>query len=316
LPDEALARLRRILVPVDGSTFAEYALTWALEVAHRGDASVDLVFVNVLPPSIVLGDALVAGEWEQSARTHAESYLDGLAARLARDRGIEVRTTVLRDASAARALARHARTTGAGLTVMTTHGRRGPARLWIGSVAEAFIRQSASPVLLLRADAADSLEQRRERLFHRVLVALDGSRNADCALEQAAMFSGFDGGSLELLRVIDPLPLAVAIPLNGDGARLAIDAERERQLDYLETRARLVRLQGTPTRSSLLVDTNAAEAILRHARKGKADLVVVGTRGRKGIGRVLLGSVAEAVVRGTTGPVLVVPSAFSCGGMR
>ena len=69
--ERALASLRRILVPTDGSPFAEHALGWALELAHHADAGVDLAFVNVLPPSVVLGEVVVANRWEESASDSA-----------------------------------------------------------------------------------------------------------------------------------------------------------------------------------------------------------------------------------------------------
>jgi nucleotide-binding universal stress UspA family protein len=301
--EAGLSRLRRILVPVDGSAFSEYALACAVELAHRADAVIDLAFVNVLPPSIVLGDIALAGQWERNANSHAEDYLAGLQAHLHARDTTRIETVVVRDTSAARALVRVARARGAGLTVMATHRRSGAARLWLGSVAEAFVRESPAPVLLVRRRETADPTVRADRLFERVVVALDGSRNADTALDEAALVAGLGGGALELLRIVDPIAIAA-------GRDEEIEAERRQAAAYLERRARRLRAAGLRASATVVVHTAPALAIVEHADAADADLVVVGTRGRKGLGRVLMGSVAEAVLRGTSRPVLVVPSSF------
>jgi nucleotide-binding universal stress UspA family protein len=71
-----------------------------------------------------------------------------------------------------------------------------------------------------------------------------------------------------------------------------------------------LRTAGLDASAAVVVDPTPARAILEHADAVDADLVVVGTRGRKGFGRVLVGSVAEGVLRGTSRAVLIVPSSL------
>ena len=314
-PEEALSRLRRILVPVDGSAFSEHALRWAVELAHRADAAIDLAFVNVLPPSVVLGDVGLAGQWERNAISHAHEYLDGLASRIHEHDDVSLEKLVVRDTSAARALVRLARARDIGLTVMATHGRSGAARVWLGSVAEAFVRESPAPVLLLHPHGEHETTLRADRLFSRVLVALDGSRNGDAALAEAALIAGLGGGRIDLLHVVDSLSLAAGAHQVETLHLQSLEQERRQGFAYLEQRARQLRATGFEADTAVVIDAMPARAVIDHAKRVDADLVVVGTRGRKGFSRALMGSVAEAVVRGATQPVLVVPSAVNYNGI-
>lgn len=310
--ERALASLRRILVPTDGSPFAEHALGWGLEIAHHADAAIDLAFVNVLPPSVVLGELVVASRWEESAAGSALDYLEGLARSIRKTERVPLASIVLKDPSAARALTRHARNSHVDLIVMTTHGRKGAARVWLGSVAEGVIRDSPVPVLLLRPDESTRHVTRRGRLFSRLLVALDGSRNAEQALAFAAMLGALGGAHFRLLRVLDPITIASPLTVvdSTSPAEDALSQERERTSVYIAERVEWLRRRGLEADGSVAVDTNVAHVILDQAEREEADLLVVGTHGRKGMDRVLLGSVAEAVIRGTARGVLVVPRAW------
>ncbi len=142
-------KLDRMLVPLDGSKLAEQALTKALDIAE-GDK-----------PTLVLLRAAEASTWPGADRTdeqvrvvrEAEEYLDGVKAALAR-KGIRKVETSVWYGPPASAIVEAARVTKADLVVMTTHGRSGLGRLILGSVAEAVLRGTSTPILLLRADGA------------------------------------------------------------------------------------------------------------------------------------------------------------------
>ena len=145
-------KLDKILVPLDGSKLAETALTKALDVAlDAGD------------PTLVLLRAAEATAWpgidptDQQVRVvrEAEEYLDGVKAHLdlTRRAAPKIRTSVWYGPPAS-AIVEAARTENADLIVMTTHGRSGLGRLILGSVAEAVLRGTATPILLLRSDGA------------------------------------------------------------------------------------------------------------------------------------------------------------------
>ena len=142
-------KIDKLLVPLDGSGLAEQALAKALDVAEGWQ------------PTFMLLRAAEASTWpgvdptdEQIRVVHeAEEYLNAVQARLA-SKGIrKVETSVWYGPPAA-AIVEAARVGRADLIVMTTHGRSGLGRLILGSVAEAVLRGTSIPIMLLRADGA------------------------------------------------------------------------------------------------------------------------------------------------------------------
>lgn len=142
-------KIDKILVPLDGSVLAEQALTKALDVVEGGE------------PTLLLLRAAEASTWpgvdptEEQIRVvrEAEQYLAAVQARLAAKGLRKVETSVWYGPPAS-AIVEAARVANADLVVMTTHGRSGLGRLILGSVAEAVLRGTSTPILLLRADGA------------------------------------------------------------------------------------------------------------------------------------------------------------------
>jgi nucleotide-binding universal stress UspA family protein len=150
--------LRSILVPLDGTMLAEQALEPAVELGKLFDAELDLVRVNlppVMPTYLPEGMATISlpepmQDLQQREEEEARNYLGGVAAKMTAD-GARVRTHVIRQASPAAGILTEAKAEHADLIAMETHGRRGFARLFIGSVADEVLRGGAAPVLLHRA---------------------------------------------------------------------------------------------------------------------------------------------------------------------
>ena len=143
-------KLDKILIPLDGSKLAEQALTKALEAAQGAGE-----------PTLFLLRAAEASTWpgtdatEEQVRVvgEAQEYLASVVTSLARQGFRKVKTAVWYGAPAS-AIVEAARVEKADLIVMTTHGRSGLGRLILGSVAEAVVRGTSTPILLLRADGA------------------------------------------------------------------------------------------------------------------------------------------------------------------
>lgn len=138
----------KLLVPLDGSPFAEAALPHATALARALDGTI--VLMRMVEPPVapyVAGEVLVPGIAPELA-AQAESYLAEIAQSL-RDAGLSVET-VTREGWPADAIAYGAEALGANLIVMTTHGRTGIARLLLGSVAMEVVRRSPLPVMLIR----------------------------------------------------------------------------------------------------------------------------------------------------------------------
>jgi nucleotide-binding universal stress UspA family protein len=300
-----MSALGPILVPLDGSDLAERAAPVAAELARKAGAALELVHVHVpLPAEPIYVDGLpVLDEHLHPLRKrHEQVYLDRAVERLAA--GVTARGVIL-EGGAASALAAHARNAGAALVVMTTHGRGGLERAWLGSVAEALVRLSPVPVLLVRPAAAAV-----PAAFRRILVPLDGSAMGEAVLEHAARLARLDpGAELVLLQVVQPVGSAVWVPdaavlaswPTGDLARR--DEENARL--YLRGVADRLDKQGLHVRAGVRVGGTVALAILDAVKEEKVDLVALSTHGRSGLARLALGSTADKVLRGCPVPVLV-----------
>lgn len=291
---------RTILVPLDRSAFGEYALPLALGIARRAPASVQLVHVCT-PPSQAPGS-----ESQQLDRERALAYLTDLATCLSPRWRVPISTAVL-DGRAADQLYAHAIAIGADLVVMTTHGYGPLSRMWMGSVADTLVRRLPMPVLLTRPhdQALDLLEEVHDQTFTHVLIPLDGSALAEEMLEPAlALGVPFDA-KYTLVQAITPpvlgyAPAALAVALDEQIMEQLRAAARE----YLDRLAQRLRDQGRQVDTHILIGSPAA-AILNYVYEHNVDLVAMATHGRSGVARMLLGSVADKIIRGAGVPVLL-----------
>lgn len=142
-------------------------------------------------------------------------------------------------------------------------------------------------------------------VFNRILVPIDGSQTALKALAHALRLARQNGASIRLVHVVDELSYRHGFEYSGDVAGAAAGAA-QRLLD--ETVASQEH-EGVPMDTQLVdkAGERLGDAIAACAAEFGADLVVAGTHGRRGLGRVLLGSGAEQIVRSAQVPVLVVP---------
>ena len=142
--------------------------------------------------------------------------------------------------------------------------------------------------------------------FRRILVATDFAESAERALACAVQLARRHGAELILLHVYMDLP---AYPEVTAGQVEAIYEEQRGWIESaLERRARSARTEGLLARAVLRTGSPAS-TVAEMARREGADLIVVGSHGRAGLDRLILGSVAERVVRLASCPVLVVKSA-------
>jgi nucleotide-binding universal stress UspA family protein len=147
---------KRILVPLDGSQFAEGALTHAQMLAECGGGEIELLRVAVHPSSYVyVSDPAALADLYDSDRAHCEDYLNKTAQRVRDASHVNVTTAVL-EGIVADAVLDYAEDTAADLIVMSTHGRSGMERWLLGSVAEKVVRGAKMPVLLVRPTAAEA----------------------------------------------------------------------------------------------------------------------------------------------------------------
>jgi len=301
---------RTIMVPLDGSPLGEYALPFALGIARRVGAALDLVHVcTPVGPNVFGGelDAPVLGETRRAQlRSRARAYLDQIAGSLSACWELAITVTLL-DGRAVDTLYDHALASGADLVVMTTHGHGPLARAWMGSVADKLVRRLPMPVLLVRPheQAPDLLEVMYERTFEHVLIPLDGSALAEEILEPAIALGELMGAEYTLLQAIE-------VPVLGYAPAAQVAGLDEQVLEQWRAQARayLERVAGRMRAHGLVVRTHVtsappALAIIDEARRHAADLIALSTHGRGGLARMLLGSVADTVVRWAGVPVLI-----------
>ena len=298
---------KTVILPLDGSLFAELAIGTAVEIARRSGGLLVLTRVH---ESYVYEDAGHSRADHQSRRDQ-EEYLAEAAERIDTQFGIQP-GRVLLDGPIATAICRFADNMESPLIVISTHGRTGFSRLWLGSTADEIAHHASVPVLMLRHQESVPLEDSSPHLFKRILVPLDGSDLAESVLEHATALAAAYGARLTLFRVVAPLvapALLYAAPYLPAPERYEdTDPFRaEAATNYVTALAARLRHED----ENLLVDTDvriaesAAPAILEAVDAHEADTVVMATHGR-GASRLIVASVADKVIRGGPEAVLIV----------
>lgn len=293
--------LSKLLIPVDGSTCAEDAARYGLRLAHRVGASV--VLANVAYVQRIHGMQDLDSEREPylaRGRQLLEDY-----ERRAQKYGVPVTTRLVQDAKIGDAIVKIAQEDGCDVILMGTHGREGLGRFLLGSVAERVTRASSVPVMLVRGPAATS-----KTPVDRILLPVDGSDVSQAAVDYAGNLARKTGAEVRLLYVLPDLPASPDSSSTeyADLDRLSRDLRREGEIVLASARERL----GVATAPTLLYEANGeriGDVIARVAHDEGVGMVVMGTHGRGGWDRLLLGSVAERVAHKAEVPVLLVRKA-------
>ncbi len=280
---------RSLLVPLDGSTMAEQAVSPAAEIAGRLGASVTLAVVH---PSGPLEEAPFPGTGPDERLRAAESaYLEALRLRTLATFRIPAEVCVL-GGDVVPSLLACAAERRSDLVVSTTHGRGLVGRLVQGDVALKLAHALTCPVLLLKP-LSDPPAPVPPTGFHHILLPLDGSRLAETAIEPALALSAAEARLVTLVQVV--------VPASG---RPLIDRRRD-ALRYLYAVADRLESLGVETHCRVLTRVAPAPALLELAREAGADLIALTTRERSEGERMLLGSVADTLVHRGNLPVLV-----------
>jgi nucleotide-binding universal stress UspA family protein len=295
-----------IMVPLDGSAFAEAAIGPAIRLAERDGLSIQLVTVwaPILPLYEVSGQLET---WEREAHARHHVYMGDMATKLEEVSGRPVSVKFVKGRPA-EVLPTLAEPDKVKLVVMATHARGPVARASLGSVADQVVRKGSVPVMLIRPEEDVPLTQLAPAPpFRRVLVPLDGSDLAETAL-QRSLLSG-DAASIEatLLRVVAfPMTLIGTdeglLPVVDDDL---LEAERKASQKYLDGVAERLAPWGWQVTTALVEDTSPAAGIVQYAEANGIDLIAMATHGRGGAQRLLLGSVADKVIRSSRVPVLL-----------
>jgi len=289
---------RNILAATDYSETAERAVALAGILALRFSADLHLLHVAVLVEDSYLDD----GSRDQLEHLQAisEETRRELLEKSCRSHDVSVTPLLVRGIDPDEVIVETASNLGSDLIVMGTHGRRGLSHLFLGSVAERVVRTSPAPVLTLRADAVVEPDG-----ITRILVPYDFSDAAADAIRHAAAWADALDGEITLLHVVEPVvyPEFYSVDILPDNLMMRLTTRSEEALD--EAAAELL---GGRASSTLVEVGRAADTIVNLADPERFDLVVMATRGLSGLEHVLLGSVAESVLRRCRVPMLTVPS--------
>jgi nucleotide-binding universal stress UspA family protein len=260
----------RILVGTDGSEAAEQAVDFAARLAH--EHGTELIIAHSRGNDVI-----------ERATNRAQAA--GVAAL-----GRPV------DGEPARGILDLAQAQASTLIVLATHGS-GSEQTVIGATTEAVLRGSTIPVLTVRAGGL----ARSGRCFERIIVGMDDSEPSDAALATVIDFPPEDRGCVDLIGVA-----GTAFVIGGsEYHQAAIDELHEDTERILDAALATARKRGRSFNGRVL-DGRPAQALIAAAQAERADLIVLGSHGRRGLRRLFVGSVAESVVQASPIPVLVV----------
>ena len=280
---ESFTMTRNVLIPTDGSPLSTDALEHAIATFPDGD----ITLIYVLDPRYTAPE-----DDEQRPERKFTDLLD-----LAASHHIEVNTET-RVGHPSQEIVTYSEENDIDEIIMGSHGREGASRILLGSVAERVLRRAPVPVMIVRP------QQRVGEKHH--LVPIDGSDQSKKALKYA--LTVFPEVETTILHAIDPMETHY-----GEGQLVYTEAEYEE----IEAKAEQVLADavdfaqehnGNVTATKIVEwgPNRPADAILDYVEDNDIDHVIMGSHGRSGLSRVLLGSVAEIVARRSPAPVSVV----------
>lgn len=265
--------LRRILVPCDGSVESEAVLGLLAPFARQEQSGVAVLYV--------------AGEGEGILNPPAS--IPKLCTAL-RTLGIHAWMEV-REGKPAEQILAWAREKDADLIAITTHGRSGLRRMRLGSIAEEILRQAEIPVLITRPDIVS-------HAWKRIVVALDGSPRAEAVLRDAVELAKISGATIELVQVALPVISSAGL---GEFPMLMPSEDPRPYLKRVAEQLEAVGVSALP----VVLEGRAPSELLRHLGQGEPALACMTTHGRAGLPRLLLGSIAEVILRQAPCPVWI-----------
>lgn len=295
-----------MLVPLDGSTFAAQALPVAADLARRTGGTLQFVTVHTPVAAVAAFDApsWIDPTLDQEVRQRELVTLAEMGRR-PEFSGVQLAAPAVLDGAVAPALADFVARAKVDMVVMTTHGRGPLSRFWLGSVADRLLRTLNVPMLLVRPrheGAPPALPEHGP-----VVVALDNTARSDEILFPVRALGLASGAVITLVHVLQPIaPLllpdtVLAVPDAGPLLEtLQLAAYR-----HLHALAHELREAGYTVHVEVRTDPDVSGTILRVAHEVRAALVAITTHGYGGATRLLLGSVADKIIRGAECPVLV-----------
>ena len=278
--------IRSLLVPLDGSEFSEQGLPLASRLADASGADIHLARVHVHAPGLMVANSPFPLGGLRDEVVQEEAYLNDVADELSSS-GMAADASVLEGPRVADSLSAYAEEVGADMVLITSHGRSGMRRFWLGSVANDLVRSTSVPVFVARPAREGAAAERVS--IRTILVVLNGSVAAESVLTPASELARTSGARLVLVHVA---------AWSWDDAT-----------DYLEGVAAPLREEGLDVATHAMFSMGTGEGVARVAAAVGADVIAMtmgGRRQRRGIRRL-----ADEVLRSTELPLLLTRSSFA-----
>jgi nucleotide-binding universal stress UspA family protein len=268
------ARLEKLLLPTDGSKFSEGAIREAINLAKMCSSKLFVISVVEMNPEF---EALAPGLVEKTEK-ETRQHLESVKSRASKE-GVDCEIIVHEGEEPYQYIVDEAAKRKVEMIIMGRRGRTGLKRLMMGSVTARVIGHSTCKVLVIPETAKVS--------YKNILIATDGSKYSDAAALEAISIAKRCGSDLIALSIATKdkdLPSA-----KKSVEKISQIAEKE------GLKVKTLTLRGTPY-----------NVIAETAEKKNADVIVVGSHGRTGLERLLMGSVTERVIGHANCAVLVV----------
>jgi nucleotide-binding universal stress UspA family protein len=284
-----------IVVPTDGSEHALRASEHAKTVAGLFDATLHVLAVADIQRAAGPFDAGGVDEaFVERLEGRAQEAIDTIVAHT----GTVPTETAIRQGEPREAIREYASEVDADMIAMGTHGRTGLHRYIVGSVTEGVVRLADRPVLTARTG------DRRSEHYDEILLPIDGSDAAAAAIDHGIAIATAAGARLHVVNIVDIGALAARpsyTPTTGQFEQLRDDGERVTE-----------RVAQRGTEAGIDVTTTVTEGfpardLLGYAEDHEIDLITMGTHGRTGLDRYLVGSTTERVIRHADRPVIAIP---------
>jgi nucleotide-binding universal stress UspA family protein len=281
-----------ILVPLDGSKVAEAVLPYTKFLAGALNLAVDLIHVH--DPETVAPSMHSSREADYLKKV-ANSFLGSLTVHCH-----------VKDGAAAEMILDTASANASTLIAMATHGQSGGERWLLGHVAQKVLQASKNPLVLIRPNA--EMSPSSEVNLSTVIVPLDGSHLAEQIFPHVVYLAMKLGLQVVLIRTYH-LPTAsyfMAAHVSPPDISALREKIKKEAGEYLDLKAAELRSKGLVKVSFAVAEGGGPDEIIDLAQRSPDSIVAMSTHGRSGIGRWVLGSVADRVVSYSGGPVLVI----------
>jgi nucleotide-binding universal stress UspA family protein len=290
-------KLSNILFPTDFSPCADQAMEHAVYLSRKYGA--ELHILNASSIHVEIAD--YSGYVEKINAELKEAAINNINSAIKAHKAddLKIKQVLCSPKPAGPMIIQYAGTQGIDLIVMGTHGRRGLGHLFLGSIAEEVVRLAPCPVFTVR----ELKEPMPVEEIERILVPIDFSDHSKKALRYAKEMAAIYGARLQLLHVIEE-PIYPAFYTTAHNAvsftsKPDVRAEAEKEMERF-----LKETSGTDFAADInVINGRAARDIVKFAESNATDLIVIATHGLTGIKHLLMGSVAEKVVRLAPCPV-------------